>query len=452
MKSTRTNSTNIKTIKLFWHFTSAHPWLFWYATITAVLAVLANNIIPPLIIAKAFNRLQHLYSTDQTITFEVMKPYLIGYSASLITAFFLWRTQAYCAWRYFILTEQTMMEHVFNHVQNMDDKFHSDRFGGALVSQANKLIGAYDRIGNTFNWSILTGITAFIGSLIVLFFVNTLFAVVFLLTSVLYCAVIYRQMKRQIPYNRALSASESDTTAKLADTITNVATVRAFAGEQIESRLFHHQTTHTKNSFIKLINVQTVNEAIGHGGTAIIEILAFGIGLLSITMFHTPIGALYLTLTYTIALSERLWQFMFILRDVSRALGDAGDMTEILELEPAVKDIPNPQPANIKDGKIDLQNVGFGYNEKNRPLFKDLTLNIAAGEQVGLVGHSGGGKSSLVRLLSRFMDIDSGQILIDGQDITQIAQQSLRKHIAYVPQDPLLFHRSLIDNIRYGRP
>ena len=452
MKSTRTNSTNIKTIKLFWHFTSAHPWLFWYATITAVLAVIANNIIPPLIVAKAFNRLQELYSSNQAITFDIMKPYLIGFSGSLVASFVLWRTQAYCAWRYFILTEQAIMEHVFNHVQLMDDKFHSDRFGGALVSQTNKLISAYDRIASTYNWSILTGITAFFASLTVLFFVNLLFAVVFAATSIVYCLIIYKRMKLQIPYNRALSASESNTTAKLADAITNVATVRAFAGEPIEAKLFHRQTTHTRNSFVKLVNVQSINEAIGHGGTSLIEILAFGIGLLSITMFHTPIGALYLTLTYTMALTERLWQFMFILRDVSRALGDAGDMTEILELEPSVKDSPKPEPSRIKDGKIDLASVSFGYGEKNALLFEDLNLNIAAGEQIGLVGHSGGGKSSLVRLLSRFMDIDSGQILIDGQDITQIAQQSLRKHIAYVPQDPLLFHRSLIENIRYGRP
>ncbi|MEK7059431.1 MAG: ABC transporter ATP-binding protein [Patescibacteria group bacterium] len=452
MKSHKSTSTNVKTIKLFWHFTSAHPWLFWYATITAVIATLANNIIPPLVIAKAFNRLQHLYATNQAITFDVMKPYLIGYSASIIAAFFLWRTQAYSAWRYFILTEQTIMEKVFDHIQYMDDKFHSDRFGGALVSQTNKLVTAYDRVANIFNWSIMTGITAFVSSLIVLAFVNTFYAAVFFVTSVLYCVVIYKQMMRQVPYNRTLSSSESDTTAKLADTITNVATVRAFAGEPIESKLFNRQTTHTRKSFIKLVNVQTVNEAIGHGGTALIEILAFGIGLWSITMFATPIGALYLAITYTMALSERLWQFMFVLRDVSRALGDAGDMTEILELEPAVKDKPTLEPSRISAGAINLVDVSFHYDEKQNALFENLNLNIQAGEQVGLVGHSGGGKSSLVRLLSRFMDVASGQILIDGQNIANISQQALRKHIGYVPQDPLLFHRSLMENIRYGRP
>jgi ATP-binding cassette subfamily B protein len=104
-------------------------------------------------------------------------------------------------------------------------------------------------------------------------------------------------------------------------------------------------------------------------------------------------------------------------------------------------------------GDIRLVDVNFRYEEGgNKPLFHALNLVIKPGEQVGLVGHSGGGKSSLVKLLSRFMDIDSGQILIDGQDITQITQRSLRERIAYVPQDPLLFHRSLIENIRYGRP
>ena len=452
MTANQTSSTNKKTLRLFWRFTSAHPWLFWYATITVIFAVLANNVIPPFIVAKAFNHLQYLYSTHQAITFGAMKPYFIGYSISIVVALVFWRTQAFCAWRYFILTEQTIMERVFDHVQNMDNKFHSDRFGGALVSQANKFISAYDRFGACFNWNILPGITALVASLGILFFVNFLYAAVFVVVALIYCVIVYLQMKRQIPYNRRLSTSESNTTAKLADTITNVATVRAFAGESIEAKLFHKQTTHTRNSYIKLMDVQSINELISHSGTAVVEILAFGIGLLSVTRYHIPIGALYLTLTYTFALSERLWQLMFILRDVNKAFGDAGDMTEILELEPAIKDPAKPEPARISKGKIEFVGVTFRYDEKNEPLFRRLNLSIEAGEQVGLVGHSGGGKSSLVRLLSRFMEVDSGHIVIDGQDITHISQQSLRQNIGYVPQDPLLFHRSLIENIRYGRP
>jgi ATP-binding cassette subfamily B protein len=453
MKTAKPNSIIGQTLRIFWHFTKPYPLLFWYATIGSMLGVIANDIVPQLIIAKAFNRLQKLYIAHQSITFHILEPYFIAYSIVAVIAMTIWQTQARSAWRYIILAEQKIMEHIFQHIEYMDNKFHSDRFGGALVSQTNKFVSAYDTLAGAFNWNILNGLTAFFASLIVLLFVNPLYAGVFTVVSTIYFTVVYRRMKVQMPYNRKLSHSESETTAKLADMITNVATVRAFAGETTENQLFSRQTMKKTDTHFRLMDIQMKNEFISRSGTTIIKIVAFGVGIISIVALHSPVGALYLTLTYTLDLSERLWQFMFILRNINRSFGDATDMTEILQLEPAIKDPGEPEKIRIRRGEIEFDDVSFRYEEgRNRPLFKGLDLKIEPGEQVGLVGHSGGGKSSLARLLSRFMDIDEGVIRIDGQDITHIRQRSLRKRIAYVPQDPLLFHRSLIENIRYGQP
>lgn len=446
-------STNRQTLDIFWRFTRENRFLFWYATFGSVIAVIVADIMPPFIIAKAFNHLQVLYSQHKTIGFSDMSLYFWLYCATSIGSLILWRTQAFCAWSYMIKAEQRIMEHIFNHVQYMDNKFHSDRFGGALVSQTNKFVGAYDKMLADFNWNILTGITAFVGSLFILLFTNFWYAVVFIAISAVYYAVIYWRMKIQMPYNRKLSSSESRTTAKIADTITNVATVRAFAGESIESKLFHKQTTETANAYEGLKRAQLKNELISQSGTTIVEIVAFGMGLFAIVVLHSPIGALYLTLTYTLGLTERLWQFMFIVKNLNRSLGDSADMAEILELEPAIKDPEHPEDSRIHRGRIEFKDVGFSYSQNgDDALFEGLSLAIKPGEQVGLVGHSGGGKSSLVQLLSRFMDINSGSIMIDNQDIRSIRQRDLRKAIAYVPQEPLLFHRTLIENIRYGRP
>ena len=230
------------------------------------------------------------------------------------------------------------MEHIFNHVQYMDTKFHSDRFGGALVSQTNKFISAFERLHNDFNWNILNGATAFVASLIILFFMNWIFALVFVGVAVVFLAVMYRRMEQQMPFNRRLSSTESETTAKLADTITNVSTVKAFAGEPFEDQLFHKQTTQAKQAYVNLMNTQMKNELISRSAIAFVKILAFSLGLVSIISLHSPVGALYLTLTYTINLTDRLWQFMFIVRNINRAFGDAADMTDILNLEPAIKD------------------------------------------------------------------------------------------------------------------
>ncbi len=453
MKTHKPESTPRQTLAIFWRFTRQHKLAFWIASIGSVLATIVSDILPPLVIAGAFNKLQYLYSNDLPINFESMKGYLIAYTLVCVGSLVLWRIQAYVAWRYDIMTTKSIMNHIFNHLQNMDSTFHADRFGGALVSQANKFVGAYDRFVADFNWNILNGITAFVGALVVLLITNLLYASVFIVVSIIYCLVVYRQMKRQMPYNRRLSASESQTTAKLADTITNIATVRSFAGEEAESIRFDRQTTETRNKYLALMRVQLNNELISQTGTTIIEILAFAIGIIGIAYFNAPIGALYLTLTYTLNLTERLWNFMFIIRNLNRQFGDAADMTAILNMTPGITDPVNPDTAHISRGEVQFKNVDFAYpGNTNDALFIKLNLKVKPGEKVGLVGHSGGGKTTITTLLQRFMDIQGGEITIDNQNIASIKQADLRKHISFVSQEPILFHRTLAENISYADP
>jgi ATP-binding cassette, subfamily B, bacterial len=131
-------------------------------------------------------------------------------------------------------------------------------------------------------------------------------------------------------------------------------------------------------------------------------------------------------------------------------MGDARDMVEILKIEAEVKDPQKPQKVRIGHGEIKFQSVQFQHSGSDEAIFEDFNLDISAGEKVGLVGHSGSGKTTFTRLLLRFSDIDGGKILIDGQSISAITQADLRKNIAYVPQEPLLFHRTISENIAYG--
>jgi ATP-binding cassette subfamily B protein len=126
------------------------------------VAVIIADIMPPLIISKAFNNLQDLFSHHKDITFDDMAIYFWLYCATSIGSLVIWRSQSFAAWTYMIRSEQKISERIFNQLQYMDNKFHSDRFGGALVSQTNKFIGAYDKLLADFNWSIVTGITAFV--------------------------------------------------------------------------------------------------------------------------------------------------------------------------------------------------------------------------------------------------------------------------------------------------
>ena len=195
-----------------------------------------------------------------------------------------------------------------------------------------------------------------------------------------------------------------------------------------------------------------VNDVISHSLTSFISISAFVSGIVAITVFGSPAGALFLTVSYTMQMGRRLWESSRVMRNLNRAFGDASDMTEILEIEPTIKDAPEPDNFKISRGSIELKDVTFTHSESDSPLFKNFNLKIKQGEKIGLVGHSGSGKTSLTKLLLRFSDIEDGSISIDGQDIRSITQHDLRSHIAYVPQEPLLFHRSLSENIAYGSP
>jgi ATP-binding cassette, subfamily B, bacterial len=159
-----------------------------------------------------------------------------------------------------------------------------------------------------------------------------------------------------------------------------------------------------------------------------------------------------LIVNYTLLAVEQLFEFSNSgLRTYNRAFGDAVDMIAILERESEVRDPAEPEPSRISAGEIRFDRVTFRHAGARDALFEGLDLRIEPGERVGLVGHSGAGKTSFTRLLLRFSDLDGGRILLDGQDIAQITQADLRDAIAYVPQEPLLFHRSISENIAYGK-
>jgi len=162
------------------------------------------------------------------------------------------------------------------------------------------------------------------------------------------------------------------------------------------------------------------------------------------------VGVFVLLQAYIINLINHLWGFTRTVRDVYQGYADAKEMVEILLLPHEIKDSPSAKELIVNNGEIEFEKLGFSFNE-TRSALKDINLTIKPGEKVALIGPSGAGKTTFVRLLLRLYSPPSGEILIDGQDISEATQESLRKNISMVPQDPILFHRTLAENIGYGR-
>ena len=444
-------STTRKTLQIIWRDLTPYKKLFWFGAIGPVIAVLAQDIIPPYIVSQAFTKLQTAYASNAQLNSIHLTPYVVVFVVSMLVGLIVWRIQGYIVWKLEIYMQRDQVVSIFDHLQLQGAKFHADRFGGALVSQTNKFIGASERLIDELVWSVIPGITAFVASLAVLFFVSYKFALLLLLIVSVYIAIMIWRIKKQFPFNRKEAEKDSERTAALADAITNIGTIRAFAHEGHEYKRFSKNADQAQKAYMELATESLKNDTASHTMTNTLRIIAFVFGVYAVVHFQANAGVLYLVVAYTTGIVDRLWQFSRVVRNINRAFGDAEQMTEILEIQPEITDPEIPEGVRIHRGSIHFNNVSFRHEDDSAPLFNKLNLRIKQGEKIGLVGPSGGGKTSLTGLLMRFMDVDEGEILIDGQNIASIKQADLRRHISYVPQEPLLFHRSLRENIRYGQ-
>ena len=161
----------------------------------------------------------------------------------------------------------------------------------------------------------------------------------------------------------------------------------------------------------------------------------------------TTIGTFVLAQTYIIGVAQQLWQLNKVIRKIYESIADSKEMVEILETPYEIKDAPGAKKLVVNQAEISFDDVCFNFSEE-REVIPNLNINITAGQKIALVGASGAGKTTFVRLIMRLYDITSGSIKIDNQDISQVTQESLRQNISLVPQDPVLFHRTLMENIR----
>ena len=187
---------------------------------------------------------------------------------------------------------------------------------------------------------------------------------------------------------------------------------------------------------------------------ALIVLIEFFIFYFSIYYWQQGIvmlGTFVLIQLYIMGLGSRLWGFSRIIRDFYESYADAKEMVEIMKLPHEIKDTPLAKPLNISSSEIVFEDVSFSFN-KTRQVLKKINLKISSGEKVAIIGPSGAGKTTIIRLMLRFYDLTSGKITINKQNIHQVTLESLRGNISLVPQDPLLFHRTIMENIGYGKP
>jgi ATP-binding cassette subfamily B protein len=418
-------------------------------------AILFLRFLPALIVADILRRLSEQDFTKGDLWGSFGPSMLIAIVLEGIGGIILWRIVIYFNWKLEGYVVRDINRKVFDHLLQLSASFHANHFGGSLVSQTSKLTGAYVRFTDTTIFQLLGLFWGLVFASVLLVGRAPLFVALLVIFAVIYltCSIAITGRIRKL--NTIEADASNVQTGQLADAITNVMAIKGFAASKTENQRFAAASEKARLTVVDLMRATLQREAIfGSIGTAI-SAISLVLATASIVLFDADIATVFLVLSYTGDILQRLWDFSTLaLRNYNRAFGDAQSMTEILAIAPEVQDPDRPEKSRIKSGAIQFRDMGFTHGESrdDAGLFAGLNLDIKPGEKIGLVGRSGSGKTTLTRLLLRFSDVDSGEILIDGQNISRIAQDDLRGSIAYVPQEPLLFHRSIRENIAYGKP
>lgn len=444
---------NKDTFRYFWRKAWRYPGYVIGLIIAVPINQLLRYFLPPLIAADILDRLSRGDFKQNDIWGSFGNDILLYAALIGFTGIVAWRIIIILIWRLEGMVMRDIYQETFSHLTRLSANFHANSFGGSLVSQTNKLAGAYVRIADTTVFQVFGLLVTFVITVIILAPKAPLYVLLLSILSTIYVlSAVFATRKIRV-LNALEAKAQNKQTGVLADMITNIMAVKSFATSHQEEKRFAVATERTRSRTMALMRAATIKDAYFGTVTSVIDVLALTMAIASVVVFNADIATVFLVLTYTNNIVDRLWEFgQNTLRQYNRALGDAQDGIRALMTEPDVQDTKNPLHPHITSGKITFENVTFGHDEGSKPLFDKLNLRIKPGEKVGFVGHSGSGKTSLTKLLLRYSDIQSGVISVDGQNISKLRQDDLRAHIAYVPQEPLLFHRTIAENISYGDP
>jgi ATP-binding cassette subfamily B protein len=346
----------------------------------------------------------------------------------------------------------TLIKKSMQHLMLHSDQFFANRKIGSLAGDVSTFGGSIVSFLDIIFLQASGLIVNFIASLIIIAFMSPVLLLPLGLATAL---LIWRSLKAVVnrgPIRHKRKQMMSQLNGTVADILGNQQIVRYFANGKGEVDRVDSDRREIEKLMYEEIEIFQ-RETIARQSTLFtFQLVTVGTCIWLATTGNVTIAALVFAISYLGRLTGSLFEITPIIRGMEQLFIDAANITDILYEEPEIKDTPNASALTVKKGQVDLNNVTFHYEKSHDTTINNLSLHIKPGERIGLAGHSGGGKTTLTKLILRFADISSGSIEIDKQNIAKVSQDSLRSAIAYVPQEPYLFHRSLRDNIAYARP
>lgn len=363
---------------------------------------------------------------------------------------FTWRGIDYILAKFIPILLKCIISESMNHVLGKSNQFYQDNLSGKTSKQITNLADGIEKLTSSVACNFFRGASLLLAAIIAAYFANPIFCFILVAWFIIFSGASILMSKKLVMLANSQASAESIVVGELVDSLSNYDNVRIFSRKSFEnSRMApffeKQQKAYTATYFYSLIM-----HSIQGGLIAIMMACSTYFLVILYSKNLVTIGDFALILGLSMETGHMMWFTMSEVDEFNKAVGRCKQSLMSLMLPLEILDKPDAITLKCNHGQIIFDNVKFHY-KGTEPLFQNQSIEIKAGQKVGLVGYSGSGKSTFVNLILRLYDVTDGAILVDSQDISDVTQDSLRGSIAMIPQDPSLFHRSLMENIRYGR-
>lgn len=438
---------NTQTFRIYWQHVKRYPKLG-LAVVLGTIAGSLVGVITPLYFKKFFDVLSS--GTVGAATAESLIKILSAIVIWEMSGWLFWRIATFSVSRFEARLIADLGNTCFQYIHRHSFAFFNNNFVGSLVKKVNRFTHSFESLADRVIFDVLQLIVKIVLILGVLFFTNTILGFALIIWIIVFLVVNWLFVRYKFKYDIKRSETDSKLTGILADTITNHLNVKLFNGYKKECDSY--KSTNDELMKLRFFTWGLMNwfEAVQAFLTIVLELGTFYVGIKLWQVGRFTVGDFVLLQSYVLLVILNIWNFGRVLQRVYEDLAEAEEMTTVLNTPHEIVDVPGASKLEVAKGEIEYFKVDFNYNE-TRKILQDFNLKIKPGEKVALVGPSGAGKTTVIKLLMRLYELNGGQILIDGQRIDKVTLESLWENISMVPQDPILFHRTLKENIRYGK-
>lgn len=408
--------------------------------------------IPPLIVAGIINT----FVAQNRISLSAVSISVMLFGALWLAGEVMWRIGMHAI----INVETEGMRHLaklaYRRLADRDYDFYTNHFVGSLTKDALAYSRNFETFTDTLGFNVIGNLLPISFAIIILWRYSPWIPMILTMAIAVVIAVAVPIIRRRSGFVRMRHNAASKVSGRLSDSITNILAVKSFAKEKSEAASYGTFVDDFVGKFKVAADYQNMRFDLTISPLYVVtNIIGLVLAIYFASILNLSAGTILIVFAYFSQVTRVFWEVSRVYRNIESSISESAEFTEMFLNPPAIQDTSDATELSVTNARVCFEKIGFSYHADQsrgggKLFFKNFSLDIRSNQKVGLVGPSGGGKTTITKLLLRFIEVNAGRITIDGQDISTVTQSSLREAIAYVPQEPLLFHRSLFENIAYS--